>query len=62
MINMVRYFYPGIDVGSLTLYQLGELMKDLCEIKKMESGEDQKDPENMTAEQKIEMYKRQGKA
>lgn len=53
---MVRYFYPGIDVGELTLYQLGELMKDLCEIKKMESGEGQKDSDRMTAADKIAMY------
>jgi hypothetical protein len=53
---MVRYFYPGIDVGELTLYQLGELMKDLCEIKKMESGDDQKDSDRMTAADKIAMY------
>jgi hypothetical protein len=58
---MVRYFYPNIDVGECTFYQIGELIKDLCEIKKMEAGEDQKDPDNMTAQDKIDMYKRQGK-
>jgi hypothetical protein len=58
---MVRYFYPNIDVGECTFYQIGELMKDLCEIKKLENGEDQKDPENMSAKEKIEMLERQGK-
>ena len=62
VINMVRYFYPAMDVGETTFYQISELMKDLCEIKKMEGGEDQKESENMTAQEKIEMYKRQGLA
>ena len=58
---MVRYFYPGFDVGQCTFYQLNQMIQDLCEIKKMEAGEDQKDPENMTAEEKINMYQQQGK-
>tara|TARA_Y100000310_G_C20558578_1_gene751839 strand:- start:79 stop:237 length:159 start_codon:yes stop_codon:yes gene_type:complete len=49
------------EIGECTFYQINEMMKDLCEIKKMEAGEDQKDPENMTAQEKIDMYKRQGK-
>lgn len=60
MINIVRYFYPGIDVGNLTIYQANELIMDLAEIKKMESGDEAKSPEHMTAQEKIEMYKRQG--
>ncbi len=58
---MIRYYYPMTEIGECTFYQINEMMKDLCEIKKMEAGEDQKDPENMTAQEKIDMYKRQGK-
>ena len=58
---MVRYYYPNIDPGSCTMYQINELIKDLGEIKKMESGGDAKDPENMSASEKIEMYKQQGR-
>ena len=57
---MIRYYYPGTDVGALTLYQLSEMMQDLAEIKKMESGASAKDPEHMTAQEKIEMYRQKG--
>jgi hypothetical protein len=61
VINMVRYYYPGIDVGNLTLYQFRELTKDLVEIKKLESGTDQKDEEHMTAAEKTELWEQQGR-
>ena len=43
------------------MYQIAEMMKDLGEIKQMESGGDSKPEEAMTAQEKIEMYRRQGR-
>lgn len=57
---MVRYFYPATNVGECTVYQIKEMMKDLCEIKKLEAGEDHKEGSKMSATDKIEQFERQG--